>query len=100
LPPGVARGCGIGQSAETVPETPQPQSRSHLLGLGLDGTDGHRRITKAERFSIVGGSAETHERMTETVVKTFEVLDRKGKDLDRVDPRELAELLHRNQPRQ
>jgi len=83
-----------------VSDDPKPKSRrAHLLGLGLDGKDGHRRVTQAEQFSLVGGSAETHERMTETVVKTFEDLQRKGKELDKVDPRELAELLNRNEPR-
>lgn len=48
--------------------------KAHLLGLGLDNEDGHKRITQGEDFSLVGGSAETHERMTETAVKTFEEL--------------------------
>ena len=29
------------------------QKPSKLLGLGLDNKDGHKRITQAERFSIV-----------------------------------------------
>lgn len=70
----------------------------HLLGIGLDGNDGHKRITQAEKFSVVGGSAETHERITETVLKTFEDLKRKGKELEEAEPRELAELLHKNTP--
>ena len=64
-----------------------------LIGLGLDHTDDHKRITQAERFAILGGSQETHERMTETVVKTFETLDRKGKSLDKVDPHELNDII-------
>ena len=40
-----------------------------LLGVGLDNEDGHKRITTGQKFAILGGSAETHERMTETVVK-------------------------------
>lgn len=70
----------------------------HLLGVGLDNDDGHKRITRAEKFSIVGGSSETHERMTETVVKTVEDLKKKGKDIDDTEPRELADLLHKNSP--
>ena len=66
---------------------------AQLIGVGLDHKDGHKRITKAERFAVVGGSQETHERMTETVVKTFETLDRKGKGLDKVDPIELKEII-------
>jgi hypothetical protein len=70
-----------------------------LFGLGLDNDDGHKRITTGEKFAIVGGSAETHERMTETVVKTFEELKHRGKPLERVDPRELAEIIHKSTPR-
>ena len=58
---------------------PSKNTMHHLLGIGLDSDDGHKRITQAERFSIVGGSEETHDKMTETVIKTFETLDRKGK---------------------
>jgi len=79
-------------------KAPVPRS-AHLLGLGLDHTDGHKRITRAEQFTLVGGSAETHERMTETVVKTFEELDRRGKSLPTVGPRELAEILDKSRPR-
>lgn len=70
-----------------------------LLGLGLDNKDGHKRITTGEKFAIVGGSAETHDRMTETVVKTFEELKSRGKQLEQVEPVELAEILHKSTPR-
>lgn len=77
----------------------KPARRAALLGLGLDNADGHKRITTGEKFAIVGGSAETHERMTETVVKTFEELKSRGKELQQVEPEELAEILHRSTPR-
>lgn len=70
-----------------------------LLGLGLDNEDGHRRITTGEQFAILGGSAETHERMTETVVKTFEELKQRGKNLDEVRRVELAEIIKKSSPR-
>jgi hypothetical protein len=69
-----------------------------LLGLGLDNADGHKRLTTGDQFAIMGGSAETHERMTETVVKTFEELKQRGKTLERVEPKELAEILHKATP--
>ncbi len=72
---------------------------SALLGLGLDNDDGHRRITTGEQFAILGGSAETHERMTETVVKTFEELKQRGKHLDEVRPVELADIIKKAAPR-
>ena len=52
-----------------------------------------------EKFAIVGGSEETHERMTETVVKTFEELKQRGKQLEQVEPKELVDILHKSTPR-
>jgi hypothetical protein len=62
----------------------------------LDATDQHKRITQGEGFSLVGGSAETHERMTETVIKTTEDLSRKGRSIADARPEELAELLRKH----
>ena len=73
---------------------------AHLLGVGLDHNDGHKRITQGEQFTLVGGSQETHERMTETVVKTFEDLKHRGKDLREVEPRELRDIIQKNTPRE
>ncbi len=50
----------------------KPALRAALLGVGLDNEDGHKRITTGEQFAIFGGSDETHGRMTETAMKTFE----------------------------
>ena len=72
---------------------------SGLLGVGLDNKDGHKRLTTGEKFVVVGGSDETHGRMTETVVKTFEELKRKGKDISEVAPQQLAEIIHKSTPR-
>ena len=72
---------------------------AHLLGIGLDHADGHKRLTSAEQFTIVGGSDETHQRMTETVIKTFEELKTRGKKLQAVEPKELAEIIEKSTPR-
>lgn len=78
----------------------KPSARAAgLIGLGLDNADGHKRITTGEQFAIVGGSEETHGRMTETVIKTFEELKTRGKKLHQVEPVELAEIVHRSTPR-
>ena len=79
-------------------EKPAQQRRAHLLGVGLDNDDGHKRITRAEDFSLVGGSAETHERMTETALKTFEELKNRGKSIHTVEPQELADILSQSKP--
>jgi hypothetical protein len=79
--------------------SPRAKKTAALFGLGLDNDDGHKRITTGEQFAILGGSEETHGRMTETVVKTFEELKTRGKHLAEVEPSELAEILHRSTPR-
>lgn len=76
----------------------QPKIRG-LLGVGLDNEDGHKRITTGDRFVLVGGSPDTHERMTETMVKTFEELKRREKQLEQVGPRELNEIIEKSRPR-
>ena len=73
--------------------------KGHLLGIGLDNKDGHKRLTSADQFTIVGGSDETHTRMTETVVKTFEELKTRGKALNNVESHELAEIIDKSTPR-
>lgn len=75
----------------------QPKIKG-ILGVGLDNEDGHKRITTGEKFVLVGGSAETHDRMTETMVKTFEELKRRDKALEAVDPRELGEIIEKSRP--
>ena len=66
--------------------------------MGLDNDDGHKRITQADEFSIVGGSENTHERMTETVIKTFEDMKNDGKTLSNIEPEQLSDLLQKNCP--
>lgn len=80
-------------------EQNQQQPKAGLLGLGLDNADGHKRITRGEKFVLVGGSEETHGRMTETAMKTIEELKRRDKQLETVDRRELAEIIHKSTPR-
>ena len=77
---------------------PEPNNTqiNYLLGIALDNDDGHKRLTRADKFSIVGGSEETHDRMTETLVKTFEDLSKKGKELEQAEPQELADLIQKN----
>ncbi len=82
-----------------APKSGAPKAKAGLLGVGLDNEDGHKRITRGEQFVLVGGSDETHGRMTETVIKTFEELKRRDRRLETVDPRELAEIVHKSTPR-
>jgi len=67
--------------------------RAMLLGLGLDNRDGHRRITRGDNFCLVGGSEETHDRMTETVVRFNERLARRGKELHELSREEFNDMM-------
>lgn len=62
-----------------------------LLGLGLD-SDGHKRITTGPNFALLGGTQETHEVMTEKVIKINEKLSAKGKTLDNVSQNEFEDI--------
>lgn len=64
-----------------------------VLGIGLDGTDGHKRITRTEEMVLVAGSAETHERMQETAIRFAEELEKHGKRLQDTPAREAIEML-------
>ena len=64
-----------------------------LLGVGLDNRDGHKRLTRGENFAMVGGSEETHERMTETAIRFNEKLAKKGKTLRDLSPEEFRDLI-------
>ena len=64
-----------------------------VVGLGLDGEDGHRRITRTEEMLLLGGSAETHERMQETAIRFSEGLEKRGKTLPETTVREAFDLL-------
>ena len=71
----------------------RPAPESLLLGVGLDNRDGHKRLTKGDHFVMVGGSEETHERMTETAIKFNEKLAKKGKALHELSPEEFRDLM-------
>lgn len=64
-----------------------------MLGLGLD-SDGHKRITTGENFTLVGGTQETHEVMTEKAIKINEKLKAIGKQLETVSREEFDDIAH------
>ncbi|HUS57575.1 MAG TPA: hypothetical protein VM141_02890 [Planctomycetota bacterium] len=63
-----------------------------LLGLGLDNSDGHTRITHGQNFHLLGGSKDTHELMQEHAMKLNEKLKERRKTLDSVSIEEFHEL--------
>jgi hypothetical protein len=62
-----------------------------MLGVGLD-TDGHKRITTGSNFALLGGSEETHEAMTEKVIKINEKLTASGRQLEDVSRDEFEDI--------
>ena len=64
-----------------------------FLGVGLDNEDGHHRLTRTQHFFLVGGSAETHERMQDTAIRFGEALERRGKTLADTSADEVVDLL-------
>jgi len=64
-----------------------------MVGLGLD-SDGHKRLTKGPNFVLMGGTAGTHEIMTEKAIKINEKLAAKGKQLENVSHEEFDDIAH------
>ena len=73
-------------------QVPSDDKKHSLLGIGFDGTDGHKRITKGDNFYLVGGSEETHEKMTEAAIKVGEKLAKKGRTIRTASDEELRDV--------
>ncbi|CAN5573635.1 hypothetical protein BH10PLA2_BH10PLA2_31980 [soil metagenome] len=65
-----------------------------FVGVGLDNSDEHKRITRSEHFLLVGGSKDTHERMQDTAIRFSEKLRRTGKSLQETPVEAVIEILH------
>jgi hypothetical protein len=77
-----------------APNKRNKKSNAMMIGVGLDNQDGHSRVTKGDNFVLLGGSEETHERMTETVIKVNEKLSARGKVLEEISKKEFIDILH------
>jgi hypothetical protein len=75
-----------------MPHASKKKGKALMLGLGLD-SDGHKRVTSGPNFLLAGGSAETHEVMTEKVIKINEKLTAKGKRLEDVSSEEMEDIV-------
>jgi hypothetical protein len=79
-----------------LPSRTEPRRiRAALIAFGLDGRDDDHHVTRSDQGLIVGGSAETHAEIQETVLRMEEELDRRGQNLGDLDPEELADLAWR-----
>ena len=68
------------------------KNKAKILGLGLDGADGHVRFTRGENFRLVGGSEETHGVMQEKCIKFNEKLSDKRKSLEDLEKQEFFDM--------
>lgn len=66
-----------------------------LLGVGLDNTDGHKRLTRSEDMLLVGGSEETHTNMQNIALRFTEGLHKRGKRLPDASVDEVIDLLNK-----
>ncbi len=74
-----------------LPQNKKPRRRALILGVGLD-NDGHKRITTGPNFLLAGGTQETHELMTEKVIKINEKITARGQCLERISRNEFDEI--------
>jgi hypothetical protein len=65
-----------------------------FLGVGLNNTDGHKRVTHNGPFLLVGGSEETHERLQNISIRFNEALEKRGKMLPDTPVEEVIEILY------
>jgi hypothetical protein len=79
----------------TQPGGERRRLRAAIIGFGLDGDDHQQRLSTGEQCLLVGGSAETHAEMLETVLRLETELDRRGRRLAELNPTELAEIAWR-----
>lgn len=64
------------------------------MGVGLDGNDGHTRVTRGENFHLAGGSQDTHSQMQEQAIKFNEELEKRGRSLDKLGRDEFIDIAH------
>ena len=69
--------------------------RATIIGVGLDGRDSLRRLITGDQCLMVGGSAETHADLVETMLRLESELERLGQDLGEMSPAQLAEIAWR-----
>ena len=71
---------------------------SRVIGVGLD-SDGEHRITRIEDdITLVGGSKDTHDIMTEHGMKFREALKRRGKRVSDLGHDEFRDLMQETDP--
>lgn len=79
----------------TQPDGGRRRLRAAIIGFGFDAQDSQQRLSTGDTCLLLGGSAETHAAMLETMLRLETELDRRGQSLAEVTPTELAEIAWR-----
>lgn len=79
----------------TPPDRGPRRIKAAIIGIGLDGHDRVKRLTTSDSCVLLGGSADSHAEMLETVLRLESELERIGQPLEEVSPVELAEIAWR-----
>jgi hypothetical protein len=79
----------------TPPDRGPRRIKAAIIGIGLDGQDRVHRLTTGDSSILLGGSADTHAEMLETVLRLESEIERIGRPLEDVSPIELAEIAWR-----
>jgi hypothetical protein len=76
----------------TAQSRPEGRLRAVLVGLGPDDEQAPRRVINGSQCLVLGGSADAHEEMLETLLRLESELERRGQDLGQIPPEELADI--------
>jgi hypothetical protein len=77
------------------PDASTRRLRAAIIGFGLDGIDNQQRLSTGEQCILVGGSADTHAEMLETMLRLESELERLELTLADATPDQLAEIAWR-----
>jgi hypothetical protein len=90
----LSRKASLEMPTQQAGNTPR-RLRATIIGLGLDGEDSLQRLITGPEYLLVGGSAETHAAMVETMLRLESELERLGQRLGDLTPAELADIAWR-----
>lgn len=68
-------------------------NRAMLLGLGFDGKESDKYITRGDNFYLAGGSQQTHEHMLNDVLRFNRYLEKYGKKMDELSRDEYYRII-------
>jgi hypothetical protein len=67
--------------------------KAMLWGLGFDGKESDKYITRGDNFYLIGGSQKTHEHMVDDVLRFNRYLQKYGKKMEDLSREEYYRIL-------